>query len=592
MATTAFTLRNTVADGGSGLQRTYVVYPGGASAFVYDSALKSDDYIAATSTSSLQSSFTAEVYQRDQIELSWTLQTALTIPTNGSTTYVPSELLIKVSQYGEPVTPGDGGLYDVSALTTVTSTNYFSSFTDVGRPDLGTRNYMYPGNWVYYSLFVKWKNGFNDSYYDRVAVVSVQIPRDFGSTEELWRLIPTYYKELDNQYKLNTAGYSYPDGPLYRFVELFGWELDKIRTTIYDTMRINDPQVIHSSAIDALANQVGVDLTKDALGTAKLRTVLNNIGKLQRTKGTLGSIEAYISALSGCTLTTVSTTKPIQFNVHPQRVNLVTDPFFKQGVTDTDTTGPVYRKSARLTASTRAHGWGVYVNAPSVTPTIDTSGNMLTITFPAGAGTNNIYIYSRGSFPYNNALTYYASAVSSHDFVLRFVSSTNMTSGLEATNGSESVTFYDSWNNSTAASAFPNFSNSGRKVFGSIPNTTTVTSTNVIPVFYFSVVGSASASTTVTFSQPMVEPRNSGGQFFTGDSDRGGFIPTATNASLGAFDYKWGRSDGSAPNTDFSYYTTDDHRSRKITEYIVDNYIAPVTFMKSYHYVINWDIIE
>jgi len=609
MATSSFTLKQSVAGGGSYLQ----------SSGAEDGALKSDGFVSATSVASLQSSFTANVYKRTEVELEWELDTALTTPTVGSSTYVPVELMIKVSQYGDPVTPGDGGLSNV--LATYTSTNYKSSLIDTVRPlttvtDPVTnqtvtidQNYIKPGNWLYYSLFIKYQNGNGDSYYDRVAVVSVQIPRDFGSTEDLWRHVPEYYKQLDNEYKLNTDGYVTPEegtetnGPLYRFVELFGWELDKIRTTIYDTMRINDPEVIHSSAIDALAKQVGVDLSKDDLGTAKLRTILNNIGKIQRTKGTIDSIEAYITALSGCNLSTDTSTKPVKFNVYPQRINFVTDPYFKQGSIVSDTTGPIYRKYTNLSSggpNNGAHGWGVYLNAPSVTgtPAIEIVNNKLVIYLPPSAVQKDLYIYSRGSIPYNNNVPYYGSYETSnpsYDFNLRFVQASVLSTTLEAAGGSENVIFFDTWNNSAASSAFPRSTyttstGAARKVVGSIANTSTQATANVVPVFYFPITNATGAS--FTFANPMVEPRNTVAEFFTGDTSPGGFIPTATNVSTGAFDYKWGPSDAGTANASFSYYTTDDHRSRKITEYIVDNYVAPVTFMKTFHYVINWDVIE
>lgn len=296
MAFTSFTLRNTLSNNGSSLRRTNVNQdssnPNGSGTAVFDSALRADGFFLPFPSEYLESTFSVNVYRRDEVDLQWAIATPLVDTPTSPTDFEPVELLIRASGTGEPVTANDGVL-----VRSYVYNNYEESLID------RDQYYIVDGGWVYYSLFLKYASSSGDAFYEKVADLSVQIPINFGSTENLWSRIPTYYRELDEDYAKNTTDYEYEKGPLYRFIDLFGWEMDKIRTTTYDTMRINDPDVVHSSAIDALANQAGIEFGKNSLGTSKLRTILNNIGFLRRSKGTQDSVEAYISALSGCGVT-------------------------------------------------------------------------------------------------------------------------------------------------------------------------------------------------------------------------------------------------------------------------------------------------
>lgn len=869
MAFTSFTVRNTISDGGSSLRN----------AGTLDTGLRSDGFFLPVPETFLESTFEANVYSRDTVNLNWTFGFTLVSSPTGTE---PVEVLIRASSTGEPITAGDG-----DRVISITANDF--------RLDYEDKNLFYikEGNWVYYSMFVRYEDSAGDGFYERVATLSVQIPRNFNSTEDLWSRIPEYYRSLDADYALNTVDYNpkvNPDkGPLYRYVELFGWELDKMRTTIYDTMRINDPEVVHSSAINALANQTGIEFKKEALGTSKLRAVLNNIGYLRRTKGTQDSIESYISALSGCgvsavtnfnetkwlttdvfsgsevngiaygngkwvavgnfgktststdgitwsTVTTVgntrhlndvtygnglwvavgvstsnsvspcvykstdgvtwtavfngpstgyymlfdvtyaegmwvavgkthdsvllctspdgtnwtvkstgitgtyqldevayghnkwiatstaqkivistdngstwsntypatlplgpyysiyysndvwilsssnyiyrsldngvtwvvATTYPdggditsfskvndmwlsvddggsvyastdnadnwyeiyvgdpindidvggkrmvvarsnnvatnyliVDFNVHPMRANLFTDPFFIQGLNApvSPDTGSTRREWTNLVSGSRKYGWGVYAKFSSTPPsamTLSTTGDGLTVTLPAMSGTVELLIYSRGSFAYNNNLTYYYSSVSSHNFTPRFVLASGL-SGLEGASPPSSITYFDDWNNSVTT--FPSFkdflTNNSRKIISSIPKTTSVDSTDVIPVYKFNITLSSGSATTLTFEKPLVEYKNSTGAFFSGDEPLGGFIQDPTDElGAGLYDYHWGTSAGGASGTDFSYYTMDEHRVQKVVDNIIENYIVPVTIVKDMDYSINWNVLE
>jgi hypothetical protein len=100
--------------------------------------------------------------------------------------------------------------------------------------------------------------------------------------------------------------------------------------------------------------------------------------------------------MSGCGVTTNTAVSPIEFNVHPMRVNLFSDPFFAQSSTTTDTTGVIRRKFGAYNASGRQYGWGVFSNQPAGIATgniIDVTDGVVTVTLAASSGTSNIYIY-------------------------------------------------------------------------------------------------------------------------------------------------------------------------------------------------------
>jgi hypothetical protein len=147
----------------------------------------------------------------------------------------------------------------------------------------------------------------------------VQIPYVHNSIDNFWNRIPLYYKVLD---------YQEGNSNLYNFLKLFAWELDKTRSLIDSVVTINDPSIAPPSALDLIAAQLGVPLTSADLGTAKLRNVLNNIFELRKRKGSPLGATAFISALSGCKSVWDGDTNT--FKVYSQRVNLVSDPKFRQ----------------------------------------------------------------------------------------------------------------------------------------------------------------------------------------------------------------------------------------------------------------------
>jgi hypothetical protein len=280
------------------------------------------------------------------------------------------------------------------------------------------------------------------------------------------------------------------------------------------------------------------------------------------------------------------------------RVNLFSDPFFAQSATTTDNTGIVRRKFAALNEGGRQYGWGVASVQPAGIATgniVTVTDGVLTVTLAAGTGNSIIYIYSRGSFLYNNNLKYYGSAFSSDVFNIRFMAKTAMLTfeGL-ADSSTTSPVLFDDWviGLSGTPDSYIDATGNNRKISANTPDDVAVTPTDVVGVFVLSVAHPATGTKTVTFTKPMIEYKNSSGVFFTGSEPMGGFIPRAGVSGDGLYDYHWGQNAVSSINTDFSYYTLDYHRARKVTEDIVKNYVVPVNLVDTVDYQINWEVLE
>lgn len=583
MALTSFTLRKTVTAGGSGNRRFLDDQSNSAT----DNSLKSDGFVTTPPEGAGESTFSAEVYERGQIELSWALEDAL-VESATSADFDVTEIVIRASADGEPITTKDGIL--VASITTTNIAEYVNQDNEYLYIDKNPI-YVQNGNWVYYSLFARYENNTNDAFYERVTTLSVQIPQDWGSTQALWERIPVYYKELDDkllkELQAQDVSYPYQEGPLYRYVSLFGWELDKIRTTIFDTMRINDPSIIHSSAIDALAYQVGAEINKDALGTIKLRNLLNNIGYLRRTKGTATSVQAYVAALSGSFVSTITSGASTSFNVHPHRVNLFSDPEFanttgaKEFFSGTYPTMSQHGTWTSVNAGVNgAYGWGIYAittNISSVSASAINGELTIQCTNPA-----EIAVYSRTAFRYNPNLVYYGSAVSTASFSIGFINWSDI-QAIEA--GSASTTAKPKTISNKESEPLLSVSNRKLVKYDVDPGTS---ASAVVPCFLFSVP----SNTTITLKEPLIEYNNSSADYFTGDSVQGAFIEDATGSTLGVYDYYWGESGSGSPNNDFSFYTLDSKRVRQVIQNVITEYVMPVNQTLNVNYFINWDVIQ
>lgn len=324
MSRISFTLRNTPSDGsaatGSTLRST--------STAVADGALKADGY-QFLPASSAESFFEVIPIGYGVNEISWgvslTARDSAGDPVLSETPAITNVVLC-YSLYGPPETVASGiVLTDDFQVDTYThySTDVFP---------------LIEGQWAYYSLFAHYQaTSSADESYLKLASLEVLIPRNYGSTLQLWDRIPEHYRNSDiglgtvidpnSSFVRYLLGVTPPNpivGPLFKYLSIIGFDIDRTRTLIDYLMVARDPYLAEEDTLDALAQQLGVDLRSSDLGAARLRSALDEIGFIRRSKGTRSSLLSLGRAIAGADLELNEVANTIKF--YSQRVNYVRDP--------------------------------------------------------------------------------------------------------------------------------------------------------------------------------------------------------------------------------------------------------------------------
>lgn len=311
MARASFRLRNTSAIAGS-----YLQYPVGASASASypprtdeDNTLRADNLLLAPTDSGFiadEGAFEATLLDYTLVQVKWNVSLQQTL----GVTPVPYQAVVKYSS--------DGFCQSIKEGITLSETFYSD-----------TLNHVVPGDvrWAYYTLFIRYKSSGSDDYYEPVANIKVLMPDTYGSTADLFRRIPEYYRGLDNQQAITEES-----GPLYRFLSIMGWDTDRTRTLLDYIMTMRDPLIADSEALDALARDFGLSMQSHELGVSRIRGLIDNIGDLRRGKGTPDIVARTFRLITGCAVDYSTATVPNPIKVYAQRVNLINDPRFNTGI--------------------------------------------------------------------------------------------------------------------------------------------------------------------------------------------------------------------------------------------------------------------
>lgn len=202
------------------------------------------------------------------------------------------EMAIVRSVFGAPSTVRDGVTvlrggwemlhYDPNINRGLTVYDRFDPVTK------GNKVGLTPGNWYYYSLFFK----INERDWVRSMTAATLLPRNFQHAEKMWDLIPPYYRWIDDSYDFKVS-----EGPLRRFVSVFGFEMDLTREYVESWQ-----QVYHSDRSPMrLLRRVGDNLGQpyeEALGDIRFRSFLSRIGSLYAIRGTRRCLEEVVEAAS------------------------------------------------------------------------------------------------------------------------------------------------------------------------------------------------------------------------------------------------------------------------------------------------------
>jgi hypothetical protein len=151
-----------------------------------------------------------------------------------------------------------------------------------------------PGGWHYYAIFL-WDVG--AAVWERAAAVDVLMPYDFGSIDKVWDSVN------QQRYRVNPAIYidnlqHAPNLQLARYLEVFGWATDMLRSQAEQTLDGYDVDSVHVNRLALLAEQFGSEIEESAPAHVN-RTMVRNLGFLHRKRGTLEGIREMVSLATG-----------------------------------------------------------------------------------------------------------------------------------------------------------------------------------------------------------------------------------------------------------------------------------------------------
>jgi len=491
--------------------------PPGQTRLVSDSALRADGFIIATDKF-ISVTFTAKAISYSSVLLEWTPFTLNNpvLNTTGDTTI--TDVVIVYSKTGPPETVRNG---------TVVKTQLWSdplySATHINAPE---------GRWAYYSMFLHYnQNGTGASgvnWYEKVAELQELVPKDLGSVAQLWGRIPQYYRVADTIGR-NLDPEIKNRGQLERFINIFGFELDRTRTLIDSVMSQYDPNITDASSIENLSEMFGLEMTPPEIGISKSRQILQDIGYYRQRKGTLASVQQYLSAVTNTQVDILeSPVSPrYSFRVYAERVNLVVDSKFV------------------ITSGTKK--WKV--EQQDVDTTVVNAAGVLTISNPTAAAVQ-VALVSDIAVPVLADIEYWSS--------VKMTGDGSVYGGQWAASGDWSDWATDPQDELLLTAEIAPTD----RVVIKMPDLATTGSK--FPVTIFSIA----AESSITLTEWMVEPYTSG-TFWNGDSDFGGFIYQNFFA-----DYAWSGS----PYASYSLYSTSKKRTQDAVTTLLPR-ILPVSML-------------
>lgn len=217
--------------------------------------------------STIAATFNIRPIGYDTLEVNWVLPIG---PYN--------EIVLVRSSFGIPIS-----VYAGDGLTLLDETSFFTSqYVDSG---------LKSGHFYYYSLFA-----FNTVLQEFVLAGFAQglviSNWGFGETFESWT--PDWYLEQDSALATDAQ----PDGPLVRYLNLLGYEMDWVRSEIESLFLLPNIELASGALLPAIGANYGVDFEPE-LGMTRTRVLVKNAVHLYKERGTNGGIASAASAFSG-----------------------------------------------------------------------------------------------------------------------------------------------------------------------------------------------------------------------------------------------------------------------------------------------------
>lgn len=462
-----------------------------------DKSLRSNNFIIAFDAEQ-ESLFEATAVDYNTVLVSWELTEEPVTEESLSGSSGLIGLMIRYSNLGYPESANEGDeiFYDENPVDI--NLGNFSVFHE-NAPE---------GQWAYYTIFGRYYQDGGGYWYEKFASVEALVPTNYDSTNTLWKRIPQYYRDQDN-------------GDLYKFLSVFGFELDRTRTLIQSVFLGHDPLLAEAEGVDQLAKLVGLEVGVADIGVTRTRALLHDIGFLRKRKGTIDGIIGYLTALSGARVDFELVSGSYRATIHSQRANLIGNPhlFGTAGTT-----------------------WDTF--SDKTITRINASGKLV-ISF-SGTGVAKVAVISKVAIPVGANTEYYMSA----DFDA---------TGTTTYYGGDLLSSSTITSLPTLTEALPIVYVGGRPVWELTPPTADGTK---YPVIYFSIPTGHS----VTIDDWMLEPNNYG-EYFDGSSDFGGFL-YQNNFN----DHAW----SGTKNASYSVFTVQRKKTQEAIKRICSS-IMPVT---------------
>ena len=495
-----------------------------------DSAIRADGIVFLTENLTVNATFTATANSYSAVHLEWTNFTLTPAEENLGEDSVVTDIVIVYSPTGPPETVRDGSIiktqYSYDTVYSVEHTDAPSGF------------------WAYYSMFLHWNQGgvgINAvNWYERVAYLQELVPYEYGSTDRIWERVPTHHR-VNDTYGRTLDPYGNNRGQLQRFLDIFGFEIDRTRTLFDSVMKHYDPNVTESQSLTLLSNMFGLEVTPDDIGISRIRQLIQDIGYYRQRKGTLESIKKYLTAITGCQVDVIEqySSPRYTFRVYAEKVNLVPDSEFI------------------VTSGTKK--WEF--SSSSASCTYSSAGDGLYVT-NADSASAQFALVSKIAVPVDNDVDYWNSI---------------------KVNGDGDV-----WGSYWSASAAWTEWNTEEQTDNLIPVEISPTERRVIlmpdsasAMAYPVLIYGLGAGESVSINQWMVEPK-SFGTFFNGDSDFGGFIYQSNFSDIAWDGARW---------ASYSTYSTNKGKTQLAIEKLVPQ-LLPVTMLLDtnidYEIVYDW----
>lgn len=180
--------------------------------------------------------------------------------------------------FGFPMTPQDGVVVHYFDGPYVAGQQWNNRFVDTP---------LTTGRWYYYTVFL-WIGG----QWVIAQTGDVVVPGNFGSGQHLFDLLPPFYQKVDDEQAGNAQG-----GPLRRFLAVFGYDLDYVRTYIEGVMNVWSADDAPLVFTQRSGFNMGFGIER-ILGGARYRSLVQQLVDLNDQRGTSLGLQGLVMALS------------------------------------------------------------------------------------------------------------------------------------------------------------------------------------------------------------------------------------------------------------------------------------------------------